>query len=523
MTALAALLLLFYKPWFIYDVGFLLTFGAVFAIAFVFLPLDKRIFSPLVMSLKNVFSTKIDLKDDDIHKKSRMLRFSFEKFHFYFLFWLGREWFKKLILLAGSATAWVGRIILVTFAVMVFTIPIMSVFHFPVTFGGLFATVPAMIILVPVLLIAIFAVPFSVLWPTLCSVLLNCAAYLVVILDRVAFIARGSPHWINPFAPVGLICYLMLLYLIVCFSRSTIKVLIIMVIFFALAFVINFSESIPEPVLKVLDVGEGDAILLSLPHGRNLLVDTGGLTFVGRDRGDLSRRLLIPVLVSSGIMHLDALYLTHFDFDHCGSAIGLIKWFDVKKVYCSAAELKRAPPIALEILRASLDRKIPLIPVEEGDRQKIGGFEINVLSPPQKFSSNKSNKNCLVLYLNINNHSLLLTGDIDKEVEAKLISRYPKLKVELLKCAHHGSLTSTSELFLRAIRPRCVLISSGEPWRFSHPSPIVLNRLEEKSILYYTTWRVGEIDVYFEKKRPLIDTPFTSHGMISNILHLYSY
>ncbi len=247
----------------------------------------------------------------------------------------------------------------------------------------------------------------------------------------------------------------------------------------------------PEPYeLTLLDVGQGDAMLLRAA-GAVVLIDGGGAR--GRD---MATSVLLPALARRGITQVDALVLTHADRDHCGGLADLIGWIPIQEIWVPAK-------LGSNQCTAALTGAGPVRWLVRGQRRQLGPFDVNVLHP-DLVPGSTDNAVSLVLDVRAGGRRLLLTGDLDAAGEraiAPAIGRFPR--VDLLKVAHHGSSTSSSEQLLRAARPRLALISAGSRNPYGHPTPRTLARLAEQGIPVLRTDRDGEISVSWGLGRSL--------------------
>jgi competence protein ComEC len=518
-TAWAALLLLAVNPWWIADPGFQLTFGAVFALALAGAPLNRYWAQPLALARRDLFSARVDLSEGVERIRGRRLRFRIEEFHFFWLAMLPVSGFRFGARGVLGMMAWILRALLATVAVLLVTVPILASLHVPVPLAGVLFS-PAALVLIWPILVALVGAAATASWPVLSDGLIRLAAALADGLNRLVVSVNAVPVWVPPLGAILAAVYLLLLMWLLRGRRARPGWAVATGILLLVGVQAVPPPRPAQPRIALLDVGEGEAILVRSPGGQNLLVDTGGLAPMGPlteeacRRGDLSRRVLVPVLLESGIRRLDALVLSHLDFDHAGSAAGLMRIFPVAAVYAPSAEWARAPAMAARLAAAAADRKIPLRFLSAGDRLEFDPLRLRVLHPPLGAVDMAGNRNSLVLLGEGAGASFLLTGDIDTSVENALLRAGAVPPIALLKAAHHGSRTSSGAAFLDAVRPVMVVISSGPPERFSHPSPVVLDRLDRLGIPHVTTHTVGQIEVVFDPPGPRLEFPAPPAGPV---------
>ena len=245
-----------------------------------------------------------------------------------------------------------------------------------------------------------------------------------------------------------------------------------------------------------IDVGQGDAIALRTPRGRWLLVDAGPRGFGGSDAG-LTR--VIPYLHARGARRLEAVVLTHPDEDHAGGLAAVLKGIRVGAVIGPGVSIGQAGQ--MDGLAEARRAGVPWRRAAAGDEWTIDGVRFRVLHPPgpagpggdaaaEAPDPDAPNDWSVVLEVTWGDFSALLTGDADAKVEAAVLARRaagaPRA-VTLLKVGHHGSITSTAEAFVDAVRPEYALISVGARNRYGHPDPAVLARLERAGARIYRT------------------------------------
>jgi competence protein ComEC len=252
-----------------------------------------------------------------------------------------------------------------------------------------------------------------------------------------------------------------------------------------------------DPELAMIDVGQGDSILLR-DGGRAILVDGGGWL-----NGDLGGRVLLPALLAEGVRRLDALVMTHPDRDHCAGLVDIAAYLPVDEVWTApgwdlsgcAGRLLAIPGVRTRFLA-------------KGQRMALGRWRLAVLHP-EADDRHEVNERSLVLLAEVHGRRVLLTGDIESWAEHHLAECCAgSLRTDILKVAHHGSRTSSTATFLEAAAPRLALISAGVNNLYHHPAPDVVERLEEHGARILRTDRSGEILVRFrEDGRLRIETP----------------
>lgn len=256
-----------------------------------------------------------------------------------------------------------------------------------------------------------------------------------------------------------------------------------------------------EAEWTVADVGQGDGSLLRLA-GHAMLIDGGGSSSVRRGR-DFATQIWLPLLADRGIARLDVVAVSHGDGDHCGGLLDVASYIAIGEVWATP-ELAETPCVR-ELLELSRARFRGLV---RGERAAIGELRFEVLGPPREGRA-RDNDRSLVLAVEAAGRRLLFTGDIERRAELELLASEPgSLRCDLLKVAHHGSRTSSSERFLAAAGARLAVVSCGVGNRFGHPAPEVVERLSGAGRRLLRIDRVGGVVFHWRQGGPLgIDLP----------------
>ncbi len=247
-----------------------------------------------------------------------------------------------------------------------------------------------------------------------------------------------------------------------------------------------------EVKVVVLDVGQGDSILIVTPENKTALVDAG-------EPGD--GKVILAALKKYGVDHIDLFVATHSHADHIGAADEVIKAIPVAHVLYSG--VPNTTKNYEEFLKAVDEKKIDLVRAAPGQEFKLGGgARLLVLAPVEplfkkedlRAGGNEPNANSVVTRLDYGSFSMLLTGDAEEQTEReRLIKSGANIRANVLKVGHHGSKYATSEDFIKRGEFKYAVISAGLDNRYGHPSQEVLDRLKAAGIKVYRTDFQGDI------------------------------
>lgn len=229
--------------------------------------------------------------------------------------------------------------------------------------------------------------------------------------------------------------------------------------------------------IRFVDVGQGDCTLIITDTDKRILIDGGGSETGSYDVGE---KVVVPYLLDRQIRRIDYMIFSHFDSDHCLGLFTVMEQLTVKNAVIS--EQSKDSANYQHFCKIAKEKRINVIKVQAGNRMKIDkSTYIDILWPTtEQLSQNPLNNNSIVCKLVYGNVSVLFTGDIEVPAEQELVALYGrKLKSDILKAAHHGSITSSTEEFLNNVKPRVALIGVGKNNKFNHPSEEVIARLNK--------------------------------------------
>lgn len=246
-------------------------------------------------------------------------------------------------------------------------------------------------------------------------------------------------------------------------------------------------------ILRVvfLDVGQGDACLITTPSGKNILVD-GGL---GRSRFsayDAGYRVVVPYLHKRNIKRIDIMIASHPHADHIGGLIAVLKSMPVGKVYDVA--INYPSPVYESFLKTIDVKKVEYHKIRAGDKLFFDTYvKISVFGPQRVYK--KVNNNSVTFKLTYKSISFLFTGDIENQAERDIVFKYgSKIKSFVIKVPHHGSRTSINPEFLNAVDPKYAVISVGRNNRYGLPNQKALNAYMDRNVIVYRTDYQGNVE-----------------------------
>ena len=246
--------------------------------------------------------------------------------------------------------------------------------------------------------------------------------------------------------------------------------------------------------VTVLDVGQGLSVVIKTAT-HSMVYDTGQQYNQDSDAGD---RIVVPYLRSIGIQQLDALVVSHDDNDHSGGVFSLLMQVPVDWVAAS---------YALPNVLAVKSEQPKQLKCYSGQKWHWDDVRFEVLSPDkhsyQDAAVTDNNKSC-VIKVTSRYGSVLLTGDIEKEVEGELLQKQKyRLKSDVMIVPHHGSKTSSTEQFIQWVAPKYAVFTVGYLNRFKHPKPLIVGRYLERRSKRYRSDYHGAVLIDFTQSHPL--------------------
>ncbi len=242
--------------------------------------------------------------------------------------------------------------------------------------------------------------------------------------------------------------------------------------------------------VHVLDIGQGDAILLTTPEQNHILVDGGADERVLSQLGEV-----LPLF----FREIDLLVLTHPHADHVVGLIAVLERFEVGAVLLSAPTYDSEPYQAF--LREVAAQGVPVYMAEADMDFSLGDTELDVLYPFEPTTGDEiadMNDASVIMKVREGGHSVLLTGDAQAVEELALVEQGADLEADILKAGHHGSHTSSAFEFVEAVAPRLMVISCGQGNSYGHPHRETLDTAAALGVSVLRTDLVGRIDLVFD-------------------------
>ena len=517
MNLLAAIALAFLvlDPEQMLDASFQLSFGAVAFIAAFAVPVLERTSGPLVYGLRGLAE-----RDRDLHMEPRAaqfrveLRLLAETLHLWSR--LPERYCLMTVVIPARVLLFLYELTVTSAMIQVGLALPMAIYFHRVSFSGLSANaviVPLLCIAVPVGFLAVF---------TGWSLPAKIAGWLLTTSQAAAaWHAHLEPNWKIPGPPLWLaLGVTSTLFAVAWLARREgpqyrwLRIVSITALAGLLTLMIRhpFSPVVMPGSLEVtaIDVGQGDSIFLALPAGKLMLVDGGGIATFGRRSKsgiDIGEDVVSPYLWSRSIRNLDVVALSHAHEDHIGGLPSVLENFHVKELWTGATP--EESPEWTNLRRKAEQLGVRLIHQTQGREFDYGGARFEILAPPADYlpAAMARNNDSLVMRLSFRECSMILAGDLEKQIESELVASNLIHHADILKVAHHGSKTSTTEPFLRAVHPAFAIISAGFANLYGHPNTEVVDRLHAANIDVLRTDQMGAVTIRTDGRRFQVEAP----------------
>lgn len=544
----ASLVLLVWRPGDLFDPSFQLTFASVFAIAVVAWPLVTRLkevgawrpaqATPYPPVCPRWFRTLGEIlfwserewrreMEDRIYDyrlvksplAARLERISVPRF----------EWFSLQRLLRYAVAA-----LIVSACVQVFLLPFAVVYFHRFSIAGLILNIWVGALMAAMCLIALTALIVAQVSVRLASPLVWLAEAtnwtMTHSVDPFLWLDAAqirAPEYTGWSSSVYALFYLPILFLLIALARwqplrlppeESARGSRLVMRVAACALVALFAVIVAHPgsaqsvdgQLRVdfIDVGQGDAALVTMPDGTTLLIDGGGranfnATFndgdeseaFERDRRTIGESVVAEYLWWRGLDRVDYILATHADTDHIEGLNDVARNFTVR-----GAIIARTPPDDIEYQRlaATLARAgVPVRAVGRGDTLRFGEVSADILWPPPapRADTSSNNDDSIVMRLRFREQTILFMGDVESAVENTLVGAGENLRCDVVKVAHHGSRTSSVPPFVAGARPALAVISVAAPSPYGHPHAEVVERWRRSGAQVLQTAERGMISV----------------------------
>ncbi|MDW7675048.1 MAG: DNA internalization-related competence protein ComEC/Rec2 [Bacillota bacterium] len=411
-------------------------------------------------------------------------------------------------------------ILTVPIAVQLALWPLLAYYFNIVSIAGIVTNLLAMGLVAVAVLIGLAILPISILFTPLAELVLIVVGgviYLAFELFQVITSIPGAYFFTRTPTTFSMLLYYILVIFLMLWYKGSFKklvrpifkwhyplaskiVAVILIILVLMAWVPGGSNQ--QLAITVLDVDQGDAILVTMPNGKRMLIDGGGIaTRPGASSFDVGERVIVPYLQRQGISQLDLVVNTHGHYDHVAGLIAVIDNIKVKNILLSPISANSAT--YERFLEKIAENEIPATLAKRGQLINLDPtVSLQVLHPGKIITGSSSdlNENSIVIRLEYMQFSMLFAGDIEKIAMTQLVETDVPLTSTAYKTAHHGSSTGLVEEFLVKVNPKLTIIPVGRN-SFGHPSNNLLQYFIERDVLIYRTDLDGAVIITTDGNR----------------------
>lgn len=338
-------------------------------------------------------------------------------------------------------------------------------------------------LLFPLSLIILIIRPLSIIYDFLINILITSSTWLASI-NNFKII----------FGHIPVIFYLLYFLIFFLFIKYHKKILLVSYLL-VLVFHYNYYNIFDTDYLVMLDIGQGDSFIIH-SNGQTIIIDTGGKTSYNsekwrmKSKNSIALNTTIPYLKSRGIKKIDYMLLTHGDYDHLGEALNIIENYKIDKIYINEGRKNTLEKLIVEKFKN-------VNTCYQDTYFEVGNFKFYSLNT----DLGDENSSSIVLFITYKDYKMLFMGDANFKSEEYIMENYELEKVDILKIGHHGSKTSTKEIFLEKVKPSIALISAGRNNKFNHPNIETIKRLKKYNVKYYSTQTLGTVEFNFTKNQ----------------------
>lgn len=481
---LSGTIILLQNPYQLVNCGFLLSFGAVLGISVVY-PIIKKCIFPSEEKNRKVNKTVESIRVVLFHWAKKEKELAEHK-----------KWrsAKKIIYKLVDA-------FLISLSVNLITLPILLYFYYDFPIYSIFLNLlilPFVSLLIALAVLLAFIGMFSEFFAMFFAGGIHA---IFVFYEKVCNLTISLP---NSIITIGkpqieqLVIYYGLIFLAIFIYNVIPKLTLpIMLICCLSIFVPTPSNSLS---ITVMDVGQGDGILLRNETGTTYFID-GGST----DIKNLGQYRITPCLKAKGISYIDYALVTHMDQDHISGLMELLEKqeepgvIQIGTLILPSTDLK--DDAFFKMIKLAMKKNINVTYLKKGDKIIDGELSLSCLHPYKGFNTTERNAYSMVLYMKYHSFSVLFTGDVEKEGEEALIANKELPKCDIYKVAHHGSQYTNSDSLLDRLQPHYAIVSAGEGNRYGHPHKEVLQRLASRKCPCFSTIDHGAIEVCITKDK----------------------
>jgi len=268
----------------------------------------------------------------------------------------------------------------------------------------------------------------------------------------------------------------------------------------------SFIDKDADLEIHFIDVGQGDCSLIKW-EGAAVLIDCGEAEYADN---------VLDYIKKQNVEKLDYIITSHPHSDHMGGMSEIISGLKVEKVIAPkvTADMTPTSKVYERFIAALRDKALKLTAAKPGTVYSLSGRtaastektppKLEILSPVKDYGD--LNNYSITVRLTYGTTSYLFTGDIEKEAEADILESGAEVSADVLKVAHHGSSSSTTEEFLEAVSPEICVIQCGTGNKYGHPNAGTLERLEERGVKIYRTDLNGTVSVYSDGEEIFVKT-----------------